>query len=56
LKNFTFLLPQFGQAEPRSAAVYLYGSVVHTTAAKIFDKKSTSYFFLNSPFDKKDSE
>jgi hypothetical protein len=39
--HFVFPLPQFGQAEPRSAGVDVYGSVLHTTAAKIRDKKIT---------------
>lgn len=43
--NFIFPLPQFGQAEPRSAGVDVYGSVLHTAVAKIRDKKITFCFF-----------
>jgi hypothetical protein len=50
--NIVFAFPQFGQAEPRSAGVDVYGSVLHTTAAKISDKKFTSCFFPTS-LDKK---
>jgi hypothetical protein len=54
--NFIFPSPQFGQAEPRSAGVDVYGSVLHTTAVKIRDKKCTSCLFPTSSFDKKDAE
>jgi hypothetical protein len=54
--NFVFPLPQIGQAEPRSAGVDVYGSVLHKTVAKIRDKKYTSCLFPTSLFDKKDAE
>jgi hypothetical protein len=47
LVNFVLPLPQFGQAEPRSAGVNLHGSVLHKTAANILVKKKVQFLFLS---------